>query len=98
MRELNFMEIEAVSGAKGPPVLAAAAGATIGTVGYIGNQAGSGQPLTWNGAASAATAGAIAGAFVPIRLGQAAGGAMASFYGGLGGGYIQRDGGGGTGK
>ena len=88
MRELNFVEIEQVSGAKGPPIVPAAGGAAIAVAGYLGTQAGSGQPLTWNGAASAATTGAIAGAFAPIRLAQAAGGALASFYAGLGGGYV----------
>lgn len=98
MRELNLVEIEAVSGAKGPPILAAAGGAVIGAAGYLGTQAGSGQPLTWQGATSAATTGAIAGAFAPIRVAQAAGGALASFYAGLGGGYVLRDGGGDTGR
>lgn len=98
MRELNLMEVEAVSGAKGPPLLAAAGGAVIGVATYLGNQAGSGQPLSLQGAASMATSGAIAGAFAPIRLAQAAGGALAGFYAGLGGGYVARDGGGDTGR
>jgi hypothetical protein len=98
MRELNLIEVQAVSGAEGPPIVAAAAGAVISTVGYLGMQAGSGQPLSWKGGATAATSVAVAGAFVPIRMAQAAGSALGAFYGGLGGGYVQRDGGGDGGR
>lgn len=88
MRDLTQAEIEAISGAVGPP--GAVAGAVVGVAGYIGMQAGSGQPATWTGAASAGIATGIAGFFTPATTAQVAGTAMASFYGGLGGGYMMR--------
>jgi hypothetical protein len=98
MRELNLVEIQAISGAEAPPLVAAGVGAVIGTVGYLGAQAGSGQPLTLRGAASAATTGAVGGVVVPLRAAQAAGTALLSFYSGLGGGYVMREGGGDSGR
>lgn len=88
MRALTQMEIAEISGAVGPP--GAVAGAVVGVAGYIGMQAGSGQPATWTGAASAGVAAGVVGFFTPATTAQAAGTAMASFYGGLGGGYMMR--------
>lgn len=82
-------EIENVTGAVGP--FGAAAGAVAAGMAYVGTQAGSGQPATLRGAASAIVTGAVLGFYTPTTTAQSAGIAMGSLYGGLAGGYMSRD-------
>lgn len=89
MRKLTPEEIEKVAGAVGP--FGAAAGAVAAGLAYVGTQAGSGQPATLRGAASAMVTGAVAGFYTPTTTAQSAGIAIGSIYAGLAGGYMLRN-------
>ena len=89
MRKLTPSEIENVTGAVGP--LGAAAGAVAAGMAYVGTQAGSGQPGTLRGAASAMVTGAVLGFYTPTTTAQSVELAMGSVYAGLAGGYMGRD-------
>lgn len=95
MRDLNFYELESVSGAQGP--VGAAIGGAVGGIAYIGAQAGAGSTPSVAGAAGAVVTGAIGGFFTPATAAQAVGTGLAGFYAGFGGGLVSRGFGGGGG-